>query len=367
MYQHMMASRSLPYQQATGYPQSYTYLTQRHPTPPRAHFGQPSQQLATGQPGYFYNRDDGYESYDARNHFPQPKFDHQSSSMAVASTMPVSRAQDPRVAMRQPERDAYQGYASIKTESLKVSQAVCDKCDGPHETDSCPHFKKAREKHPDAWESYTSSAGSSPRKPAGRQCNAPRVFASGSVHAVRMPGDGACLFHSLAHGLSVLGLEREEGLSVRNRIADFIGRNPDHCIAGTELKHWVEWDSNQTVQEYARTLAGGYLWGGAIEMRVFCHIWRVDLGVYQVSSGRELKRISDFAAEQKPRGTVLIIYSNGNHYDALVQARGTEATGDPHERYARGYGHNPEYSRYSRQQPNDEEEEESMFNDCVLM
>merc|ERR1719464_1750215 len=28
---------------------------------------------------------------------------------------------------------------------------VCDKCDGPHATDKCPHFKKVREKHKDAW------------------------------------------------------------------------------------------------------------------------------------------------------------------------------------------------------------------------
>jgi len=30
----------------------------------------------------------------------------------------------------------------------------CDKCDGPHPTDACPHLKKAREKHKDAWVNY---------------------------------------------------------------------------------------------------------------------------------------------------------------------------------------------------------------------
>jgi hypothetical protein len=30
---------------------------------------------------------------------------------------------------------------------------VCDKCDGKHETDSCPYYKKARDNHPDAQKS----------------------------------------------------------------------------------------------------------------------------------------------------------------------------------------------------------------------
>lgn len=247
--------------------------------------------------------------------------------------------------------------------TAKVSQVVCDKCDGPHETDRCPYFAKAREEHPDAWDSYTPSGGSSPRKAAGRQCNAPRFLGPGSVSAVRMPGDGACLFHALAHGLSVLGLENDEGFAVRHRIADFIARNPDHCIAGTELKHWVDWDSQKQVQEYAQTLSRGHLWGGAIEMRVFCHIYRVDLGVYQASSSG-LKRISDFAAEQKPRGTVLIIYSNGNHYDALVQVGASAETGD---RYEREYRRHPGYSNHVREQQQNEEEEEGILDNCVLM
>jgi hypothetical protein len=170
-----------------------------------------------------------------------------------------------------------------------------------------------------------------------------------------MPGDGACLFHSLAHGLSVLGLENEDGFSVRHRIADFIAQNPDHCIAGTELKHWVEWDSQKHVREYAQTLRRGQLWGGAIEMRVFCHMYRVDLGVYQAGASG-LKRISDFAAEQMPRGTVLIIYSNGNHYDALLQVGGSAETTD---RYSS--------NRRQRVEQEAEEEEDSMFADCVLM
>lgn len=145
-----------------------------------------------------------------------------------------------------------------------------------------------------------------------------------SALPVQVPGDGACLFHSLALGLQVLGLQGETGMSVRNRIADFISKNPDYLIAGTKLQDWIQWDSRQTVQEYASTLRRGDRWGGAIEMSVFSHIWRVNVGVYELSvGGFGWRRISDFSAEKKhptqgPQGTVLIQYSRRNHYDALV-------------------------------------------------
>merc|ERR1712216_493602 len=71
----------------------------------------------------------------------------------------------------------------------------CDKCDGPHSTDACPHFKKPREKHKDAWANY------------GSKC--PQHLGATNSHfvlrggrCVRQPGDGNCLFHSLCFGLN---------------------------------------------------------------------------------------------------------------------------------------------------------------------
>lgn len=147
----------------------------------------------------------------------------------------------------------------------------------------------------------------------------PERLPQASVITVRMPGDGACLFHAMAVGLKVLGIESEDGISVRNKIAKFIEKHPDHCISGTELREWISWDTGRTVEDYAKILRSGLLWGGGIEMRVFCHIWGVNLGVYEKGAWGFFKRISDFDTEKKQtRGTVLIKYSNRNHYDVLV-------------------------------------------------
>merc|ERR1711990_672591 len=39
-------------------------------------------------------------------------------------------------------------------DSPREKSAKCDKCDGNHATDACPHFRKPREKHKDAWANY---------------------------------------------------------------------------------------------------------------------------------------------------------------------------------------------------------------------
>merc|ERR1719401_634833 len=66
----------------------------------------------------------------------------------------------------------------------------CDKCDGPHATAACPHFKKAREDHKDAWANYGN------KKPQlGQDKGVKFVLRRG--REVAQPGDGSCLFHSL--------------------------------------------------------------------------------------------------------------------------------------------------------------------------
>ena len=46
----------------------------------------------------------------------------------------------------------------------------CDKCDGDHHADVCPHFRKERDKHRDAWAQYGKGgeAGDAGRRAGGR-------------------------------------------------------------------------------------------------------------------------------------------------------------------------------------------------------
>uniref|UniRef100_A0A7S2ASN9 Ubiquitin thioesterase OTU n=1 Tax=Octactis speculum TaxID=3111310 RepID=A0A7S2ASN9_9STRA len=183
----------------------------------------------------------------------------------------------------------------------------CQKCDGVHASNACPHYRKPRENHPDSnRQGCKSSLGGS----------GGRVVVSGTV--VRQPGDGSCLFHSLSFGLKRLGLEAESANSLRRSISSFVASKPSLLISDTPLKEWVRWDAGCSIKTYtARMSRAG--WGGGIEMAACSRLKAVNIHVFErVRTG--YKRISCFDAgpKGKARGTVYILYTGGMHYDALL-------------------------------------------------
>lgn len=116
----------------------------------------------------------------------------------------------------------------------------CDACDGTHLTSECPVFKgKKRDKHKDA------------QKGKGPQIGGDGgSFTLRSARVVRQPGDGSCLFHSMAYGLG-----GTSATALRRDIADWIGANPRHEIAETPVSDWVRWDSSWCVVVYRLCLS----------------------------------------------------------------------------------------------------------------
>eukprot|EP00397_Hematodinium_sp_SG-2012_P030702 GEMP01032538.1.p1 GENE.GEMP01032538.1~~GEMP01032538.1.p1 ORF type:complete len:423 (+),score=78.74 GEMP01032538.1:145-1413(+) len=129
---------------------------------------------------------------------------------------------------------------------------------------------------------------------------------------IRQPGDGSCLFHSLAYGLDgVAG----HGAPLRKEIARFIETNPNLDVAGTPLKDWVAYDDGGTVEQYAAHMAGEG-WGGGIEMTVLSHLKRVNIQVFEKHRDG-YKRISVFDCPGAARKTISVLYQGRMHYDAL--------------------------------------------------
>lgn len=187
----------------------------------------------------------------------------------------------------------------------------CDKCDGPHPTDACPHYRKPREKHKDAWAHY---GNKSPLQMGGAAGN----FVLRRARMVRQPGDGSCLFHSLCHGLNSSG--RASGTrapALRRELAAFVSRHPQLEIAGDTLEEWVRWDANTTCEKYARRMASGG-WGGGIEMAACSRLRKVNVHVYERRDS-QFKRISCFNYP-KAHDTIHVLYQGRMHYDALVVA-----------------------------------------------
>ena len=108
---------------------------------------------------------------------------------------------------------------------------------------------------------------------------------------VRQPGDGSCLFHSMAYGLG----GTESASNLRRAIGSFIAGNPDLEICETPMKDWVKWDSNASVSVYARRISRAG-WGGGIEMAACSRMKKV----------REAKRAREQAREWKGRGFLVL-------------------------------------------------------------
>lgn len=182
-------------------------------------------------------------------------------------------------------------------------ELCCDKCDGKHETDNCPYFKKPRENHPDAQKLNP--------KQMGGTSNLPGAFiSSSSARVIRQPGDGSCLFHSMSYGLG----QGYNASRLRSEICTFIANNPNLSISETPLKDWIKWDSGTSVVDYSRKMRGGS-WGGGIEMACVSQMKQVNVHVYE-RSGSGFKRISafDFPVNNESRPVIRVLYCGGVHY-----------------------------------------------------
>jgi hypothetical protein len=203
------------------------------------------------------------------------------------------------------------GSASAADICKVVKSSKCDKCDGPHATEACPHFKKTRENHKDAWANYGN------QRPRQLGCEKGSKLFVKHGQEVRQPGDGSCLFHSLCFGLNGgRSNGRFTARQLRKDLANFVMRNPGKEVAGDTLEEWVRWDARSSVSAYTRRMASGG-WGGGIEMAACCLSHKVNVHVYERRRGG-FERISCFNSPQPTKQTIHVLYQGGVHYDALV-------------------------------------------------
>jgi len=193
--------------------------------------------------------------------------------------------------------------------SSTKSSTTCDKCDGKHRTEDCPHFKSGRDEHKDAWVNYGTGKTGGPHQMGGSGGN----YVLKNARVVPQPGDGSCLFHSMNCGLN--GNASPSATSLRREIASFLEKNEDLKIAGDTVSDWIEWDAHSSVNDYARRMSISG-WGGGIEMAACSHLKKVNIHVYEEKM-QGYKRISCFD-HPMATNTVHVLYRGSMHYDALV-------------------------------------------------
>mmetsp|Transcript_35827 Transcript_35827/g.94118 ORF Transcript_35827/g.94118 Transcript_35827/m.94118 type:complete len:251 (-) Transcript_35827:791-1543(-) len=85
---------------------------------------------------------------------------HMSAWKMITAASPVGvgvRALPERASIAEPQQALLNALCTRAAEAPPApalpSTGPCDKCDGPHATDSCPHFQGKRDDHKDAWDS----------------------------------------------------------------------------------------------------------------------------------------------------------------------------------------------------------------------
>ena len=190
----------------------------------------------------------------------------------------------------------HKSVPEVTSKNATYVATTCENSDKNHEIDDSRHLKKMRGDHPDTQ-----------RRPRATVSSLPGAFfASNQVRVIKQPGDGNCLFHSIAYGLG-----NGDATRLRRDVCNYISNNPSLLISETALKDWVKWDSGGSVKDYVKTMS----WGGGIEMVCVSKMKQVNIHVYE-RVGKSYQRISAFDCfpNSNSKPIIRLLYRGGAHY-----------------------------------------------------
>lgn len=112
----------------------------------------------------------------------------------------------------------------------------------------------------------------------------------------------SCLFNSLSYHHPGISSSR-----MRHMICDFLSSNPP-LIDNIRAGEWISW-AGSDLKEYTRIMRSPNTWGGAIEIRAYCLIFRRSLHVHVVKNGRVVEFLLT-----KDSPVTRVVWS-GNHFE----------------------------------------------------
>ncbi|KAL3625395.1 OVARIAN TUMOR DOMAIN-containing deubiquitinating enzyme 4 [Castilleja foliolosa] len=133
---------------------------------------------------------------------------------------------------------------------------------------------------------------------------------------IGIPGDGRCLFRSVAHGACVRSgkptpnenLQRDLADELRARVADeFIKRREE-----------TEWFIEGDFETYVSKMRNPHVWGGEPELLMASHVLQMPITVYmhdEDSGG--LISIAEYGQVYSKDNPIKVLYHGYGHYDAL--------------------------------------------------
>ncbi|GAB2266960.1 hypothetical protein Dimus_001947 [Dionaea muscipula] len=173
--------------------------------------------------------------------------------------------------------------------------------------------------------------------PSGQLSHGKEVHTDYSV--IGIPGDGRCLFRSVAHGVC-LRSGKLVSESVQRELADELRARAKKCVRLIISKAYLadssfkccqvadefirrrketEWFIEGDFDTYVSQIRKPHVWGGEPELLMLSHVLEVPITVYmrdEKSNG--LISIAEYGQEYGKENPIRVLYHGFGHYDALL-------------------------------------------------
>ncbi|KAL6133891.1 hypothetical protein ACLB2K_066124 [Fragaria x ananassa] len=133
---------------------------------------------------------------------------------------------------------------------------------------------------------------------------------------IGIPGDGRCLFRSVAHGACLRAGKSAPSQSLQRELADDLrARVADEFIKRREETEWfVEGDFDTYVSQIRKP----HVWGGEPELLMASHFLQMPITVYMHDEkAGGLITIAEYGQEYGKENPIRVLYHGFGHYDAL--------------------------------------------------
>lgn len=142
-----------------------------------------------------------------------------------------------------------------------------------------------------------------------------KVYTDYSV--IGIPGDGRCLFRSIAHGACLRSGKSAPNESFQRELADDLrAMVADEFVKRREETEWfIEGDFDTYVSQIRKP----HVWGGEPELLMASHILRMPITVYMYDEDcGGLVSIAEYGQEYGKDNPIKLLYHGFGHYDALL-------------------------------------------------
>ncbi|XP_058093959.1 OVARIAN TUMOR DOMAIN-containing deubiquitinating enzyme 4-like isoform X2 [Magnolia sinica] len=131
-----------------------------------------------------------------------------------------------------------------------------------------------------------------------------------------IPGDGRCLFRSVAHGACLRTGKPSPSESHQKELADELrSKVVDELI---KRRADTEWFLEGDFDTYVVQMRQPHIWGGEPELLMSSHVLQMPITVFMHDNNSgSLKIIAEYGQEYGKENPIRVLYHGYGHYDAL--------------------------------------------------